>query len=43
MGTGGAGTAGRVEIQFSDPNGVVLRAEWQTLTAALNSQGIATS
>jgi hypothetical protein len=40
---GAAGASGRAVIEFFDPNGVILRAEWNTLIAALQAQSIATS
>lgn len=38
---GGAGGAGRAIIEFFNPNGVIIRSEWNTLISALQRQGIA--
>lgn len=40
---GGNGSAGCAIIEFFNPNGVVIRGEWNTLLSALTAQGIATS
>lgn len=40
---GGAGGDGYAIVEFFNPNGVVIRSEWDTLITALNGQGILTS
>lgn len=41
-GSGGAGADGMAVIEFFNPNGVVVRTEYNTLLSALTRQGIAT-
>lgn len=41
--TGGLGAPGMASIEFYNPNGVVVRNEWNTLLAALTRQGLATT
>lgn len=41
-GSGGAGAPGRAIIEFFNPSGVVVRAEWNNLISALQRQGIQT-
>lgn len=40
-GAGGNGAPGIASVEFFNPNGVVIRSEWNTLQAALTRQGIA--
>jgi hypothetical protein len=40
-GNGGAGANGKAIIEMFNPNGVVIRSDWTTLTGALSRQGIA--
>lgn len=39
---GGNGGNGYAEIEFFNPNGVIVRTEWNTLISALQRQGIQT-
>ena len=41
-GSGGTGAPGRAIIEFFNPSGVVVRAEWNNLISALQRQGIQT-
>jgi len=42
-GAGAAGASGLAIIEFFNPNGVIIRSEWNTLISALQRQGLATS
>lgn len=42
-GAGGVGGVGFASIEFYNPNGVVIRNEWNTLLSALTRQGIAST
>ena len=41
--TGGTGGSGYASVEFFNPNGVIIRSDWNTLISALNRQGIQTT
>jgi hypothetical protein len=40
--TGGTGGVGKAIVEFYNPNGVIIRSEWNTLQSALQRQGVST-